>query len=76
MWRRAGDPGLIVEQVIRPAHGPLPSTLFDLNMLVLSEEGRDRSADDDRIFLNQAVLLLSQTVLPLPGERGSGGGGE
>ena len=64
MWRRAGDPGLIVEQVIRPAHGPLSSTLFDINMLVLSEEGRDRSADEDRIFLIQTVLLLRHIVLP------------
>ena len=64
MWRRAGDPGLIVEQVIRPAHGPLPSTLFDINMLVLSEEGRDLSADEDRIYLIQTVLLLRHIVLP------------
>jgi hypothetical protein len=46
---------LILEQVIPPGNGPFPGKLLDLNMLVMTEGGRERTP---------------RRVRPAAGERG------
>ena len=63
--RNAMAPGarvLIVEQVIPPGNTPFPGKLLDLNMLVMSEGGRERTPAEYAILLGKAGLQLSRIV--------------
>lgn len=63
--RAAMDPAgrvLIVEPVIPPGNGPFPGKLLDLNMLVMTEGGRERTADEYAALLESAGLRLSRIV--------------
>jgi hypothetical protein len=63
--RAAMDPAgrvLIVEQVIPPGNGPFPGKLLDLNMLVMSEGGRERTPGEYAQLLESAGLRLSRIV--------------
>lgn len=63
--RQAMAPGgrvLIVEQVIPPGNGPFPGKLLDLNMLVMSEGGRERTPEDYGQLLESAGLRLNRIV--------------
>jgi hypothetical protein len=63
--RAAMAPGarvLLVEQVIPPGNGPHPSKLLDLNMLVMTEGGRERTPGDYALLLESAGLRLSRIV--------------
>lgn len=63
--RRAMAPGgrvLIVEQVIPPGNAPFPGKLMDLNMLVMTEGGRERTPADYDQLLQSAGLRLSRIV--------------
>ena len=63
--RRAMAPGgrvLLVEQVIPPGNAPFPGKLLDLNMLVMTEGGRERSAEEVAALLSQAGLSLNRIV--------------
>ena len=63
--REAMAPGgrvLIVEQVIPPGNDPFPGKLLDLNMLVMTEGGRERTPADYNQLLQSAGLRLSRIV--------------
>ena len=63
--REAMAPGarvLIVEQVIPPGNTPFPGKLLDLNMLVMSEGGKERTPGEYAILLSKAGLLLRRIV--------------
>lgn len=63
--RAAMAPGarvLIIEPVIPPGNDPFPGKLLDLNMLVMTEGGRERTADDYAALLEGAGLRLSRIV--------------
>lgn len=63
--RAAMPPGgrvLIVEQVIPPGNAPFPGKLLDLNMLVMTEGGRERTPEDYAQLLSSAGLQLSRIV--------------
>jgi hypothetical protein len=53
---------LIVEQVIPPGNAPFPGKLLDLNMLVMTEGGRERSVDEYTQLLESADLRLNRIV--------------
>ncbi len=57
-----GDRVWIVEQGIPPGNDPFPGKLLDLTMLVMSEGGRERTAEEVASLLNQAGLRLSRLV--------------
>jgi hypothetical protein len=66
--RSAMAPGarlLLLEQVIPPGNGPFPGKLLDLNMLVMSEGGRERTPGEYAILLSKAGLNL-QRIVPTP----------
>ncbi|MEB3331557.1 MAG: methyltransferase [Synechococcaceae cyanobacterium] len=66
--RSAMAPGarvLVVEQVIPPGNGPFPGKLLDLNMLVMTEGGRERTPADYAALLERAGLRL-QRIVPTP----------
>jgi len=66
--RSAMAPGarvLIVEQVIPPGNAPFPGKLLDLNMLVMTEGGRERTAAEYTSLLDRAELQLSR-IVPTP----------
>lgn len=66
--RAAMAPGgrvLIVEPVIPPGNDPFPGKLLDLNMLVMTEGGRERSAAEYEQLLASAGLRLSR-IVPTP----------
>jgi hypothetical protein len=66
--RAAMAPGgkvLIVEQVIPPGNDPFPGKLLDLNMLVMTEGGRERSPSEYALLLSRAGLAL-QRIVPTP----------
>ncbi|MFN6131303.1 MAG: methyltransferase [Synechococcaceae cyanobacterium] len=66
--RAALAPGgkvLIVEQVIPPGNDPFPGKLLDLNMLVMTEGGRERSPGEYAILLSRAGLSLRR-IVPTP----------
>jgi hypothetical protein len=56
---------LIVEQVIPAGNDPFPGKLLDLNMLVMTEGGKERSADDYASLLERAGLALRR-IVPTP----------
>ena len=63
--RSAMKPGarvLIVEQVIPAGNTPFPGKLLDLNMLVMSEGGRERTAEEYGQLLASAGLRLIRIV--------------
>lgn len=63
--REAMAPGgrvLIVEQVIPPGNDPFPGKLLDLNMLVMTEGGRERTAEEYAQLLERSGLRLSRIV--------------
>ncbi|MFM7732537.1 MAG: methyltransferase [Cyanobium sp.] len=63
--RAALAPGgrvLIVEPVIPPGNDPFPGKLLDLKMLVMTEGGRERSAEEYEALLASAGLRLSRIV--------------
>jgi hypothetical protein len=67
--RAAMAPGarvLVVEQVIPPGNDPFPGKLLDLNMLVMSEGGRERTPQEYAQLLESAGLQL-QRIVPTPG---------
>lgn len=53
---------LIVEQVIPAGNAPFPGKLLDLNMLVMSEGGRERTAEEYTQLLASAGLRLIRIV--------------
>jgi hypothetical protein len=53
---------LIVEQVIPPGNGPFPGKLLDLNMLVMTEGGRERTPSEYASLLERAGLRLNRIV--------------
>lgn len=66
--RAAMAPGgrvLIVEQVIPAGNGPFPGKLLDLNMLVMTEGGRERTPAEYATLLGGAGLQLSR-IVPTP----------
>ena len=66
--RAAMAPGgrvLIVEQVIPPGNDPFPGKLLDLNMLVMTEGGRERTPGEYAALLESAGLRL-QRIVPTP----------
>jgi hypothetical protein len=56
---------LIVEQVIPPGNDPFPGKLLDLNMLVMTEGGRERTPAEYATLLERAGLQLSR-IMPTP----------
>lgn len=63
--REAMAPGgrvLIVEQVIPPGNDPFPGKLLDLNMLVMTEGGRERTPGEYAQLLESAGLRLNRIV--------------
>ena len=56
---------LIVEPVIPPGNDPFPGKLLDLNMLVMTEGGRERTALEYEQLLASASLRL-QRIVPTP----------
>jgi hypothetical protein len=56
---------LLVEQVIPPGNAPFPGKLLDLNMLVMTEGGRERSPSEYARLLGKAGLNL-QRIVPTP----------
>jgi hypothetical protein len=56
---------LLVEQVIPPGNAPFPGKLLDLNMLVMTEGGRERTPSEYAILLGKAALSL-QRIVPTP----------
>jgi hypothetical protein len=59
--RQALAPGgrvLILEQVIPPGNAPSPGKLLDLNMLVMTEGGRERTPSEYELLLARAGLRL------------------
>jgi hypothetical protein len=66
--RSAMAPGgrvLILEAVIPPGNGPSPGKLLDLNMLVMTDGGRERSAGEYALLLESAGLSLRK-IHPTP----------
>jgi len=66
--RAAMAPGarvLLVEQVIPPGNAPFPGKLLDLNMLVMTEGGRERTPTEYASLLGKAGLSL-QRIVPTP----------
>lgn len=66
--RGAMAPGgrvLIVEPVIPPGNGPFPGKLLDLNMLVMTEGGRERTGEEYGALLEKGGLRLSR-IVPTP----------
>lgn len=66
--RAAMAPGgrvLILEQVIPPGNAPFPGKLLDLNMLVMTEGGRERTPGDYALLLESAGLSLRR-IHPTP----------
>ena len=53
---------LIVEQVIPAGNGPFPGKLLDLNMLVMTEGGKERTPAEYATLLGVAGLQLSRIV--------------
>lgn len=63
--RNAMAPGgrvLIVEQVIPPGNTPFPGKLLDLNMLVMTEGGRERTPEQYAALLESSGLRLNRIV--------------
>ena len=63
--RSAMAPGarvLLVEQVIPPGNAPFPGKLLDLNMLVMTEGGRERTPAEYASLLGKAGLSLQRIV--------------
>jgi hypothetical protein len=52
--------------VIPPGNGPFPGKLLDLNMLVMSEGGRERTPQEYAQLLESAGLQLHR-IVPTPG---------
>ncbi len=66
--RSAMAPGgrvLILEAVIPPGNGPSPGKLLDLNMLVMTDGGRECSAGEYALLLESAGLSLRK-IHPTP----------
>ncbi|MCS5697652.1 acetylserotonin O-methyltransferase [Cyanobium sp. FGCU-52] len=66
--RSAMAPGgrvLLVEQVIPEGNDPFPGKLLDLNMLVMTEGGRERTPAEYASLLGRAGLEL-QRIVPTP----------
>ena len=66
--RAAMAPGarvLVVEQVIPPGNDPFPGKLLDLNMLVMTDGGRERTPSEYASLLAKAGLSL-QRIVPTP----------
>ena len=53
---------LIVEQVIPPGNTPFPGKLLDLNMLVMTEGGRERTPQEYAGLLESCGLRLNRIV--------------
>jgi hypothetical protein len=56
---------LILEQVIEPGNDPAPGKLLDLNMLVMTEGGRERTPQEYAELLERAGLQLLR-IHPTP----------
>jgi len=54
---------LVIEQVIPPGNDPFPGKLLDLNMLVMTEGGRERTPEQYAQLLERSGLRL-QRILP------------
>jgi hypothetical protein len=53
---------LILEPVIPPGNAPFPGKLLDLNMLVMTEGGRERTAEEYGQLLGAAGFQLERIV--------------
>ena len=63
--RRAMAPNarlLILEPVIPPGNDPFPGKLLDLNMLVMTDGGRERTADEYEQLLQRGSFRLTRIV--------------
>lgn len=63
--RRAMAPGarvLILEPVIPPGNAPFPGKLLDINMLVMTEGGRERTAEEYADLLQRGGFRLERIV--------------
>jgi hypothetical protein len=49
---------LVLEQVIPPGNDPFPGKVADLNMLVMTEGGRERTPGEYALLLESAGLSL------------------
>jgi hypothetical protein len=56
---------LILEQVVPPGNDPSPAKLLDLNMLVMTEGGRERTPAEYAALLERAGLRL-EAITPTP----------
>jgi hypothetical protein len=56
---------LILEQLIPPGNDPAPAKLLDLNMLVMTEGGRERTPSEYAQLLERAGLRLA-AIHPTP----------
>jgi len=67
---RAAKPGskfLAVEAVIQPGNGPDPNKFFDLQLLLLTKGGRERTEQEFRQLFTAAGFELTR-VIPLEGQ--------
>ena len=53
---------LILEPVIPPGNAPFPGKLLDLNMLVMTEGGRERTAEEYAQLLAAGGFQLERIV--------------
>lgn len=63
--RRAMNPGgkvILIEGVIAPGNGPSPGKILDLEMLVMTEGGRERTEEDFRAIFAAAGLNLTHFI--------------
>ena len=60
-----GDRLLILEPVIPPGNEPVPGKLLDLNMLVMTDGGRERTAGDYEQLLQRGGFNLKR-IIPTP----------
>lgn len=57
---------LLLEQVIPPGNDPFPGKLLDLNMLVMTEGGRERTSGEYALLLEKAGFQMRR-ITPTPG---------
>jgi hypothetical protein len=59
---RVGQRVLLVELLLQPGNGPDMAKLADLEMLVMTDGGRERSLPEYRALLERAGLSLSRSI--------------
>jgi hypothetical protein len=56
---------LLSENVVEPDNQPSPAKFLDINMLVMTEGGRERSGEEFRVLLQKAGFELKR-IIPTP----------